>query len=179
MTLLDNKKYKAFEDFLGEWGNELQKGANVVYYIGTSLWLPCDSFGSQVVPNFVVRTTDPKWTRYPGRPHGVARHDFVLELDSVALQEFYGRWSGYGWTPPPAEQGSLELALQEPSNFVRIIEVPASSAWFGPEKLSLILDGLSVEYTHQKSLRRYNPDVKLFDPPAHYYAVDETAIVAP
>lgn len=173
-----------YEDFLADWAATLLTGpgARAVYYVGTSLWVPSDGSSANVRPNFIVRTEDEYWDKFEaehsGMPVGRARHDFVKELDPAAKQALYIKWHKTGFTPPPLPTDNTwaRLYIEEPGTHVRIIDVPASGSWAGPEYLQRIPDGVSVDRIHQESLRRYDPAHHKLEPAAHYWSRDERRV---
>lgn len=149
----------------------------VVYLAGLELQLVTgeSSHLMRVVPNFVVRTTDPLWQEVAGSPHGRAGHDLIELADAQALEEFLSKWYSVGLTPAPTF-GELQLIFGNLSDFVRIVEVPATASWAGPEYLGEIPDGISVERPDAKSLRRYNAAIEQLEPPADYRPIDESYV---
>lgn len=147
-----------FEQFLSEYARVLLSipQATAVYYIGASVWASSDGSQLQICPNFIVRTDKPEWENIQGMPIGHANHDIIRQADEIELSRFRDSWDKTGWIYQ-----------------LRVIEVPASNRWAGPEYLYRIEDGTSVE-RRQETLRRYNAQTQRLNPPVHYYSVDES-----
>lgn len=171
-----------YYQFLNEWARVLltASSAKVIYYIGSCVWMPADDFSTRPVPNFIVRTVNPMWRLSDTAFTGEARHDFIDQVDPVALREFYARWCHFGWTPlPVSEAGDHDrLTTDTPGEYVRIIEVPAGTEWGGPQFLDRIPNGVSVKRIQQTTLQRYNEKVGQLDTAMSYEDPGDESTIA-
>lgn len=161
------------EAYVTDWAKLLLTipQATDVYLVGTSAWYGSDS-QVKLVPNFIIRTTDPFWDSIDGLPVGRAAHDLVAAVNRKQAREFDAKWSATGlldqyFSGPIGLFDTWALVAQE----IRIVEVPSSANWAGPEFLRKVEGGTSIGGDiYQTALRRFDSVTGTLLPAAHYYA---------